>query len=423
MIVAPEWLFPVTSPPLHRHAVEVENGLISAVRPLRDSDPFAPGTALLPGLINAHTHLAYTALRNRFDHLDFFPWIRALTQFKMQMTAEEIAASTKLGINECLRAGITTVADMCDMEPALEALAQSPLRGIFYVEVFGVEQGMAAASWDELQKRYPLLKERYASDRLQIGISPHACYTVRPELYRKIAEWAVRDQIPISFHLSESEAEEDFIGKRSGPIFEALRQRTADWVVQANTATSHLEKTGIFDAKPLLAHLVHINPEDRQILKKYDVSVAHCPKSNAKFGHGVAPAADLIRNGFRVGLGTDSAASNNRLDLFEEARFGLLQQRNRHGAGVLSEAEMLEMMTIRGAEALRLDHRIGSLERGKEADMALLRLPSFYATAGQALSHVIHNSLASDVIKTYIRGQEISTEDVTPGLISLYSRS
>jgi 5-methylthioadenosine/S-adenosylhomocysteine deaminase len=422
MIVAPEWLFPVTSPPLHRHALEVENGLISAVRPLRDSDPFVPGTALLPGLINAHTHLAYTALRNRFDHLEFFPWIRALTQFKKQMTAEEIAASARLGINECLRAGITTVADMCDMEPALAALAHSPLRGIFYIEVFGVEQDMAEGSWRELQKRYPLLKEQYSSSRLQIGISPHTCYTVRPELYRRIADWAIHDQIPISFHLSESKAEEDFIGKRSGPIFEALQQRTADWVVSANTATSHLETTGIFDAKPLLAHLVRASPDDIRILQKYDVTVAHCPKSNAKFGHGVAPAADLIRNGFRVGLGTDSAASNNRLDLFEEARFGLLQQRNRYGSGVLSETEMLEMMTIRGAAALRMDHRIGSLEKGKEADMALLRLPSCYATGGQVLSHVIHNSVASDVLKTYIRGQEISTEDATPDLASLYGR-
>lgn len=422
MIVAAEWLFPVTSPPLHRHAVEIENGVISAIRPLRDSDPFVAGTALLPGLINAHTHLAYTALRNRFDHLEFFPWIRALTQFKAKMTLQEIAASTRLGIGECLRAGITTVADMCDMEPALAELAQSPLRGIFYWEVFGVEQDMADASWNELQKRYPLLKERYASSRLQIGISPHACYTVRPELYRKIAQWAIRDQIPISFHLSESKAEEDFIGKRSGPIFEALQQRTSDWKVSGGTATSHLETTGILDAKPLLAHVVQAGPEDLRILKNHDLTVAHCPKSNAKFGHGVAPVVDLIRNGLRVGLGTDSAASNNRLDLFEEARFALLQQRNRYGSCVLTETEMLEMMTIRGAAALRLDHRIGSLEKDKEADMALLRLPSFYATAEQALKHVIHNSCSSDVLKTYIRGQEISAEDATSGIADLYAR-
>ncbi len=356
--IAAEWIFPVTSPPLYRHVIEIKNGTIANIRALRENDTFQPGTCILPGLINSHTHLAYTGLRNLFDDLTFFPWIRKLTETKYQkMTEADIGASTRLGINESLRAGITTVADMSDMEPALKVLSESPLRGVFYWEIFGVEKEQAQKTWDDLQKIYPRLRDNYSTEHLRIGISPHAVYTVRPELYRQISEWAVRDQIPISFHVAESREEEEFIGKRTGVIQKFLDKRAADWEILGNTSIAHLAQTGIFDTKPILAHAVQASSADLDTLRKYDVFVAHCPKSNAKFAHGIAPVTKMLERGLRVSLGTDSAASNNRLDLFEEARFALLQQRSITRQAVLSEQQLLEMMTIRGAEALGLQDR------------------------------------------------------------------
>lgn len=422
MHIAAEWVFPISTSPLRRHTIEFENGRIGQIRPMRDSDEFFPNTVLMPGLVNAHTHLAYTGMRNRFDHLDFFPWIRALTEFKKLLTEEEIVASTQLGINECLRAGITTVADMCDMEPALRTLAQSPLRGIFYWEVFGVERDMADRAWSDLQNTYPRLKDTYQTGRLQIGISPHSCYTVRPELYAQIAEWAIRDGIPISFHLSESTAEEQFIAERKGPIAEFLRSRIPDWKIDATSAIAHLEKTGIFSAHPLLAHLVQAAPTDLQRLHRHDVGIAHCPKSNSKFGHGIAPLKDFIDMGFQVGIGTDSAASNNRLDLFEESRFALLQQRSRLQSAVFSESDVLQWMTLDGAKALKLDQRIGSLDPGKEADFILVNVPEGYQSASQVLNHLVHTTTSNDVSRTYIGGHQVSLEDAPKALKKLLSR-
>jgi cytosine/adenosine deaminase-related metal-dependent hydrolase len=406
MILAADWVFPVTSAPLPKHAIVVENGRIQEIRLAKPDDPFYDEACILPGLINSHTHLAYTALRNLFDDLSFFPWIRKLTDTKYHvLTEEDLILSTKLGVAECLRGGITTVADMSDVEPALSVLASSALRGTFYWEVFGVEKEAAAQTWNGLKNKYRELKNRYSTERLKLGISPHACYTVRPELYRQIADWAVEEDLPISFHVAESKAEEDFICNREGLIAEFLRGRSADWSFPGKTSIQHLERTGIFETKPLVAHAVQATESDLEILAAHDVAVSYCPKSNAKFSHGIAPVHSMHAKGIRVSLGTDSAASNNRLDLFEEARFGLLQQRSLYQQHILSEQKMLEMMTIEGARAMGLSEMIGSLEVGKFADLILVRIPSHYNSSNQVLNHLIHNCTATDVLKTFIQGE------------------
>jgi cytosine/adenosine deaminase-related metal-dependent hydrolase len=358
--VTAEWIFPVTAPPLHRHAIVIRSGIIQSIRPLLVDEQCIPGSCIIPGLINSHTHLAYTALRNLFDDLSFFPWIRKLTEVKYEkLNEEDIAVSTRLGIAECIRGGITTVADLCDFEIALQKLSESPLRGIFYWEVFGIEKRQADETWKKIQDYFPKLVSTYTSTRLQIGISPHACFTVRPELYQQIAKWAADNRIPVSFHAAESREEEEFIGQRTGPIQEFIQKRAADWKILGKTSISHLRETGIFETRPLLAHLVQASDSDLDVIKSYDIPVAHCPKSNAKFAHGIAPVTSMLDRGIRVCMGTDSAASNNRLDLFEEARFAFLQQRSREGKPVLTEQQILEMMTIRGAESLNMKNIVG----------------------------------------------------------------
>jgi 5-methylthioadenosine/S-adenosylhomocysteine deaminase len=240
-------------------------------------------------------------------------------------------------------------------------------------------------------------------------------------LYSWIAKWAIREQIPISFHAAESKAEEEFIGKRSGLIARALQTRAADWNILGDTSVEHLESTGIFAAKPLLAHLVQASSGDIEILAKHKVTVAHCPKSNAKFGHGIAPITELLDHGLAVGIGTDSAASNNRLDLFEEARFALLLQRLREGVSAPDEEHVLRMLTIEGARALGLDRQIGSLEPGKEADFVVLRIPSYYTNEIQVLRHLIHNVSSGDVIGTYIAGREVRVS-VSPAAGDIYEK-
>ena len=412
----------MTSAPVENSAVEIEAGSIRAIRPLREGDPEPGAHCILPGLINTHAHLAYTALRNSLDHLPFFGWVRRLTEIKYTLLNEEdIIRSTALGISECLRSGITTIADLSDCEPGLKVLSESPLRGKFYWEIFGVEKEKAEETWSGLNNRYRRLKEKYATDRLQIGISPHACYTVRPELYTHVAKWAVSNQVPISFHASESRAEEEFIRSRTGVIADFLRTRASDWKIQGSTSIEHLQRSDIFETKPLLAHLVQASEKDLDFIRAADIPVSHCPKSNAKFGHGIAPVSRMIAKDICVGLGTDSAASNNRLDLFEEGRFALLQQRQRYGTDSgLSEQKILAMMTIDGAKALGMEERIGSIEAGKAADLILVKMPGYYADSGQVLNHLIHNTSASDVLKTIIDGRVAEFE--APDVSEIYSK-
>jgi cytosine/adenosine deaminase-related metal-dependent hydrolase len=407
MIVAADWIFPVTSPPRQSHAIVIENERIREIRPAESSDPYMEGCCVIPGLINTHTHLAYTSLRNLFDGEPFFSWIQKLTKTKYEeLSEQDFAESTRLGIDETIRAGITTVADMSDLEVSLKTLSESPLRGIFYWEVFGVEKEQAEKTWAALPRTFRSF-QKYQTNRLQIGISPHACYTVRPELYANIANWAFAERLPVSFHVAESKEEEQFISARQGTIAEFLKDRAADWKFTGDSSISHLANTGIFRTRPLVAHAVQASESDLKILAASDVAVSYCPKSNAKFGHGIAPVRSMLARGIRVGLGTDSAASNNRFDLFEEARFGLLLQRSRENSHVLTEQLMLELMTIRGARALQMDNAVGSLDPGKFADLAAVRIPSHYKQPAQVLNHLIHNATSGDVLRTVIGGKDV----------------
>ncbi len=413
MIIAADWVIPVSSNPLKDHAVVTDGERISEIRPAVASDPRFPQSCLLPGLINTHTHLAYTAMRNLFDSYSFFSWVRKLTEIKYKVLQEaDFELSTTIGVIECLRSGITTVADLSDVEPALGVLSGSPLRGIFYWEVFGVEKEQAEASWNDLQGRYPRFCAEYASERMRIGVSPHACYTVRPEFYRQIADWAGPAGIPVSFHAAESKEEEQFVARREGPIADFLKDRAHDWSFQGSTSLEHLKGTGILQTKPLIAHAVQASPSDLDLLSEHGAAVSHCPKSNAKFGHGIAPVCGMLQRDIIVSLGSDSAASNNRFDLFEEARFALLQQRNLQGHPAVSEQQMLEMMTIRGAEALGISDQVGSLVPGKLADMIVVRMPVSYNFPDHVINHLIHNTCAEDVTRTIIGGKEVPTEQV-----------
>lgn len=407
--IAADWVLPVSSPPLADHAVEIgKDGRIQAVRPATAADTRLHGACLMPGLVNVHAHLAYTAMHGKFDGLPFFTWIRRLTEEKKTWTESRVRASERLGIVQTLLSGITCVADLSDWEPALDVLSGSPLRGTFYMEVFGVETAQADASWEYLRATYPRLRSRHAGDRIDVGVSPHSCYTVRPELFRLISGWALENHVPVSFHLAESREEEQFIRERSGPIADALRHRTSDWQFTAGAGSvSHVEKTGILGTHPLLAHLVQASHEDIALLRSFGVSIAHCPRSNAQLGHGVAPLTAFLAGGMPVGLGTDSAASNDSLDLLEEGRFVLSQQGARQGRTVVSEEQILQMWTLSGARAMNLADRVGSLDTGKEADIVAFDVPRHCNTPEKIVCHLVRHATPADLRMVMIAGREV----------------
>lgn len=210
---------------------------------------------------------------------------------------------------------------------------------------------------------------------VRLGISPHAPYTVSDDLFRAAAALAREQRLPMAIHIAESELERAYVVEGAGAFADGLRRRGIAVSPRAESSIQLLADLGVLDVAPLLIHCVRIGERDIHTIAGSGSPVAHCPASNAKLGHGIAPVDELLAAGVVVGLGSDSMASNNRMDLLEEARITLLGQRARIGSWETPEAvDVLEMATIGGAQALGLGDVIGTLEPGKQADLAAFRI-------------------------------------------------
>lgn len=212
------------------------------------------------------------------------------------------------------------------------------------------------------------------TDLVKLGVSPHAPYTVSDPLYSGAARFANQQGLPLAMHVAESEAEQRIVVEGTGDFSHPLRERGITSAARARSPIALLEERGALERGPLLIHCVRVDDDDIAIMARHRCSVAHCPASNAKFGHGIAPILPMIAAGVRVGIGSDSVASNNRMDILDEARLAVLLHRaatRRHDAFGADEA--LELATMGGARALGLEARVGSLEVGKDADLAAFR--------------------------------------------------
>jgi cytosine/adenosine deaminase-related metal-dependent hydrolase len=375
------WVLPVSAPPLENGTVAVANGRIAFVGSRQQAPPGSDvelGDAILmPGLVNVHTHLELTVMRGFLEDLEFPRWIVRLNQVKRAvMDRERLLDSARLGLVEGMRAGITTYADTCDSGVAFDAMLEAGVRGIMYQEVFGPDPAQSEPSLADLKTKVDAFRQR-ETPLVRVGVSPHAPYTVSDALYKSVAAYAVREKLPLAAHIAESAAEDDLVQRGTGFFADGLRRRGIAIEPRGPSSIALLHGNGVFDARPLLIHCVRMTPQDQVILRNQKFSVAHCPVSNAKLGHGTAPMLDMLAVGFVVGLGSDSVASNNRMDLLAEARAAVLAQRSyfrKHD--IMCARDALTLATLGGARALGLDADIGSLEVGKSADLAAFALDS-----------------------------------------------
>jgi 5-methylthioadenosine/S-adenosylhomocysteine deaminase len=326
---------------------------------------------LAPGLVNAHTHLELTVLRGFLEDLDFPNWIWRLNGVKRAvLDRERMLDSARLGIQEGVRNGITTFADTCDSGVAFDAMLESGVRGVMYQEVFGPDPASCGKAIDELRAKVAASRARETS-LVRVGVSPHAPYTVSDPLYAAVARYASEQRLPVAAHIAESEVERELVERGEGVFADGLRKRSIRIAPRARTSIALLHKTGLLETQPLLIHCVRLDEGDIRTIAETRSAVAHCPVSNAKLGHGTSPLLELLREGVTIGLGSDSVASNNRMDLLAEGRAAILGQRARVAKhDVLCARDALHLATLGGARALRLDHEIGSLEVGKSADLA-----------------------------------------------------
>ncbi len=377
------WVLPMSTAPIEDGAVLVEGERIVWVGPAvmapvtAESARIVPlgAAALLPGLVNAHTHLELTSLRGFLEGLDFRSWLRTLTIVRRDLLSEaDLLDAARLGLVEALRHGITTVADTTDSAVSLTAMRELGVRGIGYVEVFGPDPAQRDASLARLRERVEALRAHNTA-LVRTGVSPHAPYTVSAPLFAATADYARAEQLPIAVHVAESAAETAFVCEGAGPFADGLRARDIAVAPQARSPIALLDATGVLAARPLLIHVVRADDEDLARIAAHGATIVHCPISNAKLGHGIAPLDRMLAHGIATGLGSDSVASNDRMHLLEEARHAALLHAIRAGEpDSLTAHAALELATRGGAAALGLSSVVGTLEAGKAADLAAFSL-------------------------------------------------
>lgn len=417
------WVLPVSSIAVAHGAIAVDGEQIIAVGD-RDSlvDQFPQATvsdfgesAIIPGLINTHSHLELTAMRGFLEEeeADFFAWLKKLTIARLQrMSADDLNVSAASGACEAARAGVTCIADASDSAfESMNALRDVGLRGIVFQESFGPDPRLAKENFEKLREKIARLLERETS-LVKCGVSPHAPYTVCAPQLEMIAEYSISQSLPLMMHAAETAMEVSLMREGRGIFAEGLKDRGFDWRAPGVSTIQYLNNHGVLHAHPLLAHCIYVDEADLDIMKQTDTRVAHCPKSNAKLGHGHAPFMKMINKGIVVGLGSDSVASNNVCDLLEEARFALLLARaNRdsdQGNRFLSATEIFHTAIFGGARALGLDGQIGELKVGLQADFAVVALDGPHQIPSyDPLSTLIFASSGRDVRLTVVAGREV----------------
>ena len=415
------WVLPIATPAIPDGTVITEGDRIvwvgpRASAPAGGSDETLGDCILTPGLVNAHTHLDLTVMRGFLEELPMFDWVRTLTRAKREvLTPAELRDSALLGVAEGLAAGITTFGDTSDSDAPFGALGVLGARGIAYREVFGPDPADRDTALAALQEQVSAMRAA-ATARVRVGVSPHAPYSVSDALFRAVAEWAARDALPVAVHIAESEAEQSLVVNGEGPFADFLRGRGIAVAPRAAGPIALLESAGLLRPGTLLIHCVRATAADIGAVANAGCGVAHCPASNAKLGHGVAPLLEFVAGGARVGLGSDSMASNNAMDLLGEARLAVLQQRARaRRADALPARLALRLATLGGAEALRLDDETGALVPGKQADLVAFRVDPLGAPAEDPVAALVFGGAQVRAHRVIVAGVERARDGVVHG--------
>ena len=416
-IYSARWVVPVSTLPIENGAVAIEGQRIAAVGTRREIVERFPefrvddlGEAvILPGLINTHTHLELTAMRGYLENeeTDFFAWLRKLTFARLNvLTADDLRVSATWGACEAVRAGITCVGDASDSASiSMRALQDVGLRGIVYQESFGPDVRLAVENFEKLKVKMQELRA-LETEFVRAGVSPHAPYTVCGPQLELIADLAKSQDFPLMMHAAESEAEELLLRHGCGIFAEGLARRSIEWKAPGISTIQYLKQFGILDTLPVLAHCIRVDEDDIDLLRSTRSKVAHCPKSNAKLGHGCAPFGKFLQSGVFVGLGSDSVASNNTCDILEEARFATLLARA--GGNEISAANALEAATSGGAMCFDLEGEIGELTEGAQADLAVVSLTGVHQAPNyDPVATLIFSSSGRDVVLTLVAGREV----------------
>jgi len=405
LIVDARWIIPVepARKVLHGHSVVVREGRVHALLPSRDAhERFAAARevalrqhALIPGLVNLHTHAAMTLMRGLADDLPLMDWLKnhiwpAETR---HVNPEFVFDGTRLACGEMLRGGITCFNDMYFFpEAAVQAALAAGMRAAIGMIVVDFPTPYAADPDDYLNKGLALRDQHRDHPLLKFCMAPHAPYTVSDKTFGKVLTYAEQLEVPVHIHLHETTDE--------------LRESVERFGVRP---LARLHALGMLGPNLIAVHMVHLTQDEVELVATQRCAIAHCPSSNLKLASGIEPPVALLSEGIPVGLGTDGAASNNRLDLFEEMRLAALLAKVATGRPeTLPAYQALEMATLNGARALGWDSEIGSLVPGKAADMVAVDLSSLEVSpVYDPVSHLAYAASRRDVTHVWVAGRPV----------------
>ncbi len=397
--------------------VRVDDGVITAVA----ADAGAPpqiardevaidgaGCVLMPGLVNAHTHLYQVLLRAVWEDLELMPWLRRIYGCARVLTPEHFYTGSLLGCVEAIRGGVTTVCEHNFLNPSPEcavetirALQDAGLRAVFARTIMDSGEIVPECTKEKPEQAFraieALLARHKNAQQLSFMTGPNTPpINTTPDLLREVRRFADAHDLGISAHVAESHS-----------VVEAVRRQHG-----VNGVVEFLHRFGIPAKNSIFAHSVHVSKEEISILQETGTSVSHNPVSNMMLGDGVAPVVEMLRQGVNVALGTDGAASNHSQDLFDTMKAASLLQKVHHqDAGAIKPYEVLRMATIGGAKALGLDSLCGTIEVGKRADLILVNLETAHnQPVNDVFSQIVHCAKASDVQTVIVNGEVVMRE-------------
>ncbi|MEK7855956.1 MAG: amidohydrolase [Acidobacteriota bacterium] len=356
----------------------------------------AAGKVIIPGLVNTHTHIPMVLFRGISDDLDLNDW---LTKYIFPAEAKNVdeafvRAGTRLGLAEMIRGGTTTYCDMYYFEDAIaDETKRAGVRGVLGETIIDFP-APDNKTWDAGLAYTERFIKKWQNDPLIIpAVAPHAPYTVSQEHLLQARDLSNRTKAPLVIHLAEANTETEFIQQKH----------------QGQRPIEFVEKIGFFNDRTIAAHVIQANDAELDLLKKHDVGIGHCPQSNMKLAAGTARVPAMLSKGLRVGLGTDGAASNNDLNMWEEIDTAAKLHKLVSGdPKTLSAAQAFALATIGGARALHMEDLIGSIESGKRADIVIMDMDSLNQTPlYNVYSHLVYATKANDVRTVVINGKVV----------------
>ena len=421
MLLSAKYIFPVTGDPISGGALLVKDDTIADIGDLEalrlrypDEEVMDFGmAALLPGFVDLNTRLEMAALRGVVVDQPYIQWLLSMAERSTALEPSDRYDSAILGGLDALASGITTVADITPLGASLHAVNKLGLRGVIYREVGAMDSMRVDHAMHAAESDIDKWRQEVDPNRIAIGIAPSSIYINHPEVFRRSSQLATREDLPLALRLAGTREEYNFVMYGSSMFAVDTMDAHArgyveipPWLPFGVTPVRYALNWDAFDApNVMVVYGVHVTDEDINKMRQHGVSICVTPRANGVLGMGMAPLSEYLKAGFRMGLGTDSPAATDSTDMFSEMRLGMLMNRATDTRRFLDSATMLELATIGGARALKMDDRIGSLEIGKQADIVAVDLSSTNQSVEMnPISALVNSCATSDVMMTMVAG-------------------